>query len=345
MNILIVRTSAMGDIVHCLPVLRALRRELPEARIGWVVERAFAPLLDGHPDVDELITVRLRPWRKRLLAAPVRREIGAARCALRRFRADVALDLMGNHKGALIARASGAARTVGAVRGDRREASSALWIGEPVPTPGRHAVDRALAVLTALGLAAADPEKVPADFGGAELMAHPPAAAEAFLAGQRDPFVVIQAGAGWGNKTYPAAWWGQVARDLHRQTGLGVLVPTAPGEEHLARGVAAASGGTARSVDAASLPFLAALLRAGRLVLGGDTGPIHLAHALGTPVLCLIGPTDPERNGPYRSPRQVLWRRLPCSCCYKRFPDPRACLLNLPPRDVVDRAREILQGS
>ena len=332
----------MGDIVHCLPVLTALRRALPRARIGWVVEQAFAPLLEGHPDIDELIVVRLREWRKSLLTPAVRREISGARRVLRRFAPDVALELMGNHKGGLIAFSSGAPRTLGAARTFRRESSSAVWINEPVDTPGAHAVDRALAVAAAL-----DPSLASAavDFGRDRILARAPDAAESFLGQRSVPFVTIQAGAGWGNKTYPPAWWGEVARRIRDRARMEVWVPIAPGEEHLARAVVDASAGAACSVDAGAFGFLAALLRASQLVLGGDTGPLHLAHALGTPVLCLIGPTDPERNGPYGAADRVLWNRLPCSCCYKRFDEPKACLLDISPAEVAARALEVLQAA
>jgi heptosyltransferase-1 len=106
----------------------------------------------------------------------------------------------------------------------------------------------------------------------------------------------------------------------------------------LAAAVAAASGGAAAPLAAPTLAFLAALLRAARLVLAGDTGPLHLAHALGTPVLCLMGPTDPARHGPYGAPEAALFRRLPCSFCHRRFASTKACLLEIPPRLVVERA-------
>ncbi len=347
MNILIVRTSALGDIVHCLPVLAALRRSLPQARIGWVVEERFAPLLAGHPQIDELIVVRLRAWRKNLLAAAARREMGAARAALRRFAADVALDLMGNHKGALLARLSGARRLVGAARPYRREKSSALWINQPVATPGPHAVDRALDTLRALGL-----ERSPVDLGGG-LLPRAEADVEELLPPQAAPFVAIQAGAGWGNKTYPAAGWGRVAAEIRDRAALEVRVPVAPGEEDLAREVVAASGGAARAVDVGPLPLLTAFLARSRLVLGGDTGPVHLAHALGTPVVCVMGPTDPRRNGPYLGDEEgasvggasvgVLWHRLPCSNCYQRYAEPKACLLAFPPQVVAERAVQVLE--
>ncbi len=352
MNVLIVRTSALGDIVHCLPVLAALRRGLPQARIGWVVEERFAPLLAGHPQIDELIVVRLRTWRKNLFAADVRRQMGAARRALRRFAADVALDLMGNHKGALLARLSGARRLVGPARPDRREKSSALWINEPVAAPGPHAIDRALDLLKALDL-----EPSPVELGG-DRLPRADADVEELVRRRPAPFVAIQAGAGWGNKTYPANRWGRVAAELRDRAGVDVWVPVAPGEEDLARQVVAASDGAAHAVDAGPLPLLTALLARSRLVLGGDTGPVHLAHALGTPVVCVLGPTDPRRNGPYGAggatagdgsargaTARVLWYQLPCSNCYRRYAEPRACLLAIPPQAVVESALEVLAST
>lgn len=337
MNILIIRTSALGDIVHSLPVLAALRRELPEARIGWVVEKVFAPLLTDHPWVDEVFEVRMRPWRKGLHRAETRREAGRALAAIRRFRADVAIDLMGNHKGGLLARLSGAQRTVGAVRADRREGSSAVWIGRRVPTPSRHAVDRYLDILSAL-----DIQSQGTDFAPQHILPQVPTSAEGVLEQCPRPFVIIQAGAGWGNKTYPPAWWGTVARGLAQDPGIDVRVPIAPGEEHLAQAIVEASDGAAVAVDAKGFPLLAALLRRSALVLGGDTGPVHLAHALEIPVVCVIGPTDPWRNGPYRDDEGIVWNELPCSNCYKRYAEPRQCLLGIPPSTVLERARKRL---
>ena len=120
----------------------------------------------------------------------------------------------------------------------------------------------------------------------------------------RPPYAVIQAGAGWGNKQYPAAWWGAVARQIADQTGWSIRVPIAPGEEELVETVAASSEGRAQSVDARAFRDLVALLRGARLVLGGDTGPIHLAHALGIPVLSVMGPTEPARHGPVWLPTE-----------------------------------------
>lgn len=347
-RILLIRTSALGDVVHCLPVLTALRRRFPEARIGWVVEEAMAPVVAGHPLLDQTFVVRFRPWRRRLLAARTRRELAGLRRDLRRFAPRVAIDLMGNHKAGLVARLSGAPRRLGLERSQRREPSSAVWINEPVTTPGVHAVDRALSLARALGV----PDDEPADFRGDLLFRDtgpgPETASGArHPSGERtddEPHVLIQPGAGWGNKTYPPEWWGRVAAGLRRAAGLAARVAVAPGEEELTRRVVAASDGAAAAVPALDLDTLASRLRRARLVLGGDTGPTHLAHALGTPVLCLMGPTDPARHGPYGAPERALSVRLPCSFCYKRFDEAKACLLSIPPHRVVEHALRLLEA-
>ncbi|MEM8930067.1 MAG: glycosyltransferase family 9 protein [Acidobacteriota bacterium] len=340
MRVLLVRTSAMGDIVHCLPVLQALRRARPDVTVGWVAEAVWSRLLDGHPSIDSLIRVRTKAWRRNWLAADHRAEIADAVGAMRAFRPDVAIDLMGNFKGALLARLSKAPRVIGARREDRREAASARLMTETVATPGPHAIDRALSLLAPLGIESPSP----IDLGGSDLLVEPPEAKrpalDALDADPR-PLVLIQAGAGWVNKQYPVAWWGEVACALVAD-GCDVAVLSAPGEEALAASVAAAADGRARIIDATDFAFFAALCRRAALLLGGDTGPLHLAHALGTPVVSLIGPTDPERNGPYGALDRVLFHELPCSRCYKRFDGPRACLLSIPPRTVVERAREVL---
>ncbi len=344
MRILLIRTSALGDVVHCLPVLVALRRRLPEARIGWVIEDLFAPLLEGHPALDEVVPVRLRAWRKRALAGDTRRELFRFLRRLRAFRADVAVDLMGNHKAGVIARLSGAKRRVGPAQDDRRERSSALWIDEPVPVRGEHAVDRALAtVAPLLAHAAGEREARAVDFGGDDLMAGAAAGPDA-AADDGEPFVLVHPGAGWGNKVYPPERWGAVAGGLAERCGVAtrVALSPSPAERRMAETIVASSGGAASTVEAADLATLVALSRRARLVLGGDSGPIHLAHALGTPVLAVMGPTDPARHGPYGAPDGALARPLPCSYCYRRFTETKACLLEIAPEAVLERAVYIL---
>ena len=298
----------------------------------------MAPLLDGHPDLDELLVVSLRTWRRQLHR---RRTWGQMRdffVKLEHFSPEVVLDLMGNHKAGALAALTLSDRRIGVTKSLRREPSSAIWINEPVIAHGEHSVDRALATLKALGL----PEE-PADFGGDKLLREEPVEALERLASAAGPRLLIQPGAGWGNKRYPPEKLGQVVSLLNRDLGIRSWVAAGPGEERLAESVVGASEGAAEVLVAPTLAYLATFLRRSRLVLGGDTGPVHLAHAMGTPVLCLMGPTAPETNGPYGDREAALWRQLPCSFCHKRFDEAKLCLTDIQPAEIAERATHLLR--
>jgi heptosyltransferase I len=330
-RLLVVRTSALGDIVHGLPVLAELRRRFPEARIGWVVDEAFAPLLAGHAQLDRLFTVPLRRWRR--ARSGRRRELAAFARDLRAFHAEVALDLMGNHKGALLARLSGAARRIGHAWADRREPASALWLTERLPARGTHAVERSLSLLAALGGAPATVDFSPASIAcGSDHL--PPG-----------DYVYLHPGAAWGNKRYPPALWGEVAAELGRGGPRSILVGAAPGEERLAEAVAAASRGAASVLAAPTLEHLAGAVRGARLVLAGDTGAAHLARAFARPLVAVHGPTDPVRHGPWADPGAVVVRHLPCSFCHRRMDEAKSCLQLIAPGEIVARARQRLAAA
>ena len=332
MRILILRTSAMGDIVHALPVLAALKRNLPEATIGWVVEKPFAVLLDQHADVDALFPVELRRWRRQpavglAQAASVRRDIDG-------FDADIAVDLMGNHKAGAIAAVTRVPRVLGLARRDRREPSSAVWMTDTAPALGTHAVDRTLSILRGLGI---DPGEV--DFQPEKLLPRP-----ADPAPPADPYFVIQVGAGWANKCYPAAALGDVARRIAAQRDLRGYVAHGPGEVAEAEEAMIAGDGALVDAVPTGLASLGFWLRRAELVIGGDTGPVHLADALGTDVLMLMGPTSAERHGPYQQRDNTIRVDLPCSPCYQRFSGAQSCMTHLPPAAVADRAVSVLCG-
>lgn len=339
MRILMIRTSALGDVVHALPVLTALRRHLPAARIAWVVEAAMAPLLVGHPDLDQSIEVNLRTWRRRPFAGDTLRAVRELRAQLDVFAPDVVLDLMGNHKAGAIGALTLADRRIGFSRTARREPSSAIWISEPVTPKATHTVDRGLELLQPLGIAPG-----PADFGGARLLPVLSPDTAQWLEQFAEPFALLHPGAGWGNKRYPAARWGEVASRLAAAAALPIWVVAGSGEESLAEEVAAASGGAARAAVVPRLDQLAALVRRASLVVGGDTGPLHLAHALGRPALFVMGPTDPARHGPYGHPERAVAHRLPCSFCYQRFATAKACLLDIRPFEITQAAIALLAG-
>jgi heptosyltransferase-1 len=323
-RILLVRTSALGDVVLSLPVLSALRRRYPAARIGWVVDETFAPLLDGHAHLDRLFPVPLRRWRRDRRGRGG--ELVRFALELRGFRADLALDLMGNHKGALLALLSGARRRLGHARADRREPASALWLGERLPAAGAHAVERSLSLLAGLGAVPAAVDFAPAAIAcGRDAV--PPG-----------DYVYLHPGAAWGNKRYPPERWGEVAAALREAGAPEVRVGAGPGEEGLAAAIVAASRGAARELAAPSLAGLAGAVRGAQLVLGGDTGAIHLARAFGRPVVAVHGPTDPSRHGPWADPGGVVVRRLACSFCHRRMESAKSCLETVTPAEIAARA-------
>ncbi len=330
-RILLVRTSALGDVVHALPVLAAIRRALPRATVAWIVDEAFAPLLEGHVQIDTLLPVPLRRWRRG--GAGRGAELARFVRAVRSFAPTVAIDLMGNYKGALLARLSGAPRRVGAAAGSRREASSALWVNVRVALAAGHAVERGLELLAPLGVAGQ-----PVDFAPSALAC----GRDQVPAGE---YLFIHPGAAWGNKRYPPALWGAVAAELGRKSGLAIKVGAARGEEAMADAVVHASQGTAERHDAPTLDHLAGAIRGARLVLAGDTGAIHLARALEIPVVAVHGPTDPARHGPWNAPDAAVYQRLPCSFCHRPMAEAKVCLDGLAPNRVAERALTLLAAA
>jgi lipopolysaccharide heptosyltransferase I len=303
---LLVRLSSIGDVVHTLPALAALHGQGWQA--GWLAEPLARPLLEGNPMV------------ARAFAAPAARAfaLGPARRTLRALRAerfDVALDLQGLWKSAAWARLSGARRVLGYARPWRREGASALLMTERAPGAAEavHVIDKNLALLRPLGIEAVGTRAFPL----------PPAEEEGARVDARltelglSTFVILNPGGGWASKLWPAERFGALA-GLLREQGLPSLVTWGPGEEGLAERVVSASAGAARRCFATTLLEYVALARRARLVVAADTGPMHLAAAVGTPVVALFGPTDPARNGPFAPRDEVVRQAPPCAPCHRR---------------------------
>jgi lipopolysaccharide heptosyltransferase I len=302
---LFVRTSSIGDVVHTLPALAALHRAGWEA--GWVVEPPSRVLLEQNPLVAQVIQA---PSRKAFALAGA---LGALR-RLRAERYDAALDFQGLWKSAAWARLSGARRVIGFDRDARREPGSAVLLGETHARSGHgHVIDKNLELLQPLGIEAVGLREFPLPFS-AEAMAR---VDQGLRGATPDAIVVLNPGGGWASKLWPPERFGQLAREL---SGFGFwpLVSFGPGEEALADRVVAASGGTARRSFPTTLLDFVEIARRARLVVAADTGPLHLACAVGTPVVALFGPTDPARNGPF-APDDVVVRKVPeCAPCYSR---------------------------
>ncbi len=306
MKALMVRLSSIGDVVHTLPCLGALHAH--EWQAGWVVEPPARALLERHP----LLT--------HFSAAPAARASGIGRAVrttreLRAHRYDVALDFQGLWKSAAWARLSGARRVVGFDRPWRREGLSAMLLREKadLALDNPHVIDKNLALLGALGIDAVGSREFPL----------PPTAHEAEDVKRRltelglTSFAILNPGGGWTSKLWPPERYGEIAAGL-RGHGLSAVVTWGPGEEDLADRVVSASRGGAIKCFSTTLLEYVELARRSRLVVAADTGPLHLACAVGTRVVGLFGPTDPARNGPFSSSDVVVRRTPLCAPCHRR---------------------------
>ncbi len=306
MKALVVRLSAIGDVVHTLPAVAALRHA--GFQVGWAVEPLSRVLLEGNPAVDRIEAV---PSSRRFRFEAARKALGA----LRRSRYDVALDFQGLWKSAAWARLSGAPQVLGYSRPWRREPASAFLVSKRVrlPIEAVHVIDKNLALLRGLGIDAVGTREFPLPN-----TANQAARVERALAadGLTD-FVVLNPGGGWASKLWPAERFGELASKLHDR-GLQSIVTWGPGEERLADRVVVASEGAAMRSFPTTLLEYVEIARRAKLVVAADTGTLHLACAVGTPVVGLFGPTDPLRNGPFAA-ADLTVRHVPrCAPCHRR---------------------------
>lgn len=305
----LVRLSALGDVVHALPVAAALRRHRPDAWIAWIVERREAALLTNHPALDAVLTLDSRAWRR----APPLAALAALREARRRLASagvDAVIDLQGLVKSGIVTRATRAPLRIGFAAARCRERLNALFTNRHV-TPGPecvHAVDQYLALLGPLGVSAPRVEfDLPTGEAGE-------ARADEFFAASglkpRQRIVVLNPGAGNPGKRWAPARFGALARRLADE-GLSVLVVWGPGEEATARTIAVAGGAGVTPAPPTDLFGLLAVLRRASVVVGGDTGPLHLAAALGRPCVGLYAPrrdalNGAARTGPYGAGHRIV---------------------------------------
>jgi heptosyltransferase-1 len=317
---LIVRLGAMGDILHALPAVAMLRRSLPEAQIGWVVERRWRELLCapdtelagsrgiGRPLVDEVHLVDTRAWRKHPFAPETRRDLLAVRRAMQAREYDGALDLQGSIKSAVVAKLSGAPAIFG-FRQPRERLARILYdslVDHRAPHVIEQNVDVVQTWLEEIGLSRATSTLQP----GAALLPRDRASEARIDVSLRSlglanlPLAILTPGAGWAAKQWSPRRYGKLASRL-AERGLRSIINYGPGEEILAQQAAAASNGAAIPLFS-SLSELMALARRAQLFVGGDTGPMHLAALLGVKTVALFGPTDPARNGPYWAGTSVL---------------------------------------
>ncbi len=344
-RLLIVRLSAMGDIIHTLPAAYALREAYPHATIGWLVEERWAELLCSpgaprrgrrspqRPLADWVHTVNLTGWPKSLGTIATLQQIATVWNDVRAAHYEIAVDLQGAIRSALLARWSGAGIVYGAA--EPRESPASMWYTRTAVASGSHVIDQNFSVAEAVAQQKMKRPRV-------ELPRDPEAEAriDARLSEQGiTEFAILNPGAGWGAKRWPADRYGQVAAKLAGE-GVRSIVNHGPGEESLAREVEAASADAATAMKC-SITELIALTRRASLFVGGDTGPMHLAAALEVPVVAIFGPTDPARTGPYGT-RSIVLRNSASSTSHARRSQPDEGMLEITTDGVVAAVRELL---
>lgn len=346
-RILLVKPSSLGDVIHALPTAGALRRRFPGARLAWLVEEGSADIVRAAPAVDEVVVSGRPRWLRALRAGCGAGEaLGEFRALLRALRAthyDLVIDLQGLFKSAVFVAATGAPLRVGL--SNAREGSRHACTHVVEAPPDEHAVERYLRVAWALG-AADGPREFPlvvpleADREVDGILAAVPTAP---AGPPHAPLAVLHPAARWPTKHWTPAGFAAVGDALVDAVGAAVALSGAAADADMVEAVRARMRRPAANLAGrTSLPVLAALLRRACVMVTVDSGPMHLAAALGTPLVALFGPTAASRTGPYGAgPRRVLREPLPCAPCLARrcrVPDERLCMRGLDPQRVAAEA-------
>lgn len=337
----IVRVGAFGDILHALPAVCALRQKLPDAYFGWIIDPRWLPLLASTADpvpggsrmpiVDRCFLADTKLWKRRGFSASTITDIAQLSRTMRAQRFSTCIDIQGSLRSAVLGKLSGAPCLVGSAT--PRERPAKLFYTERIRTGAQHVVAQAcelLAQVFGMPLSAA-PVQLPLDPDAEQW-------ADERLGRHTRP-ILLAPTAGWGAKEWPPPHFAAVARELSKAGHLVLVNASSPTDETASR-VVAEAGSNAERI-ACSLPQLIALTRRSRLVIAGDTGPLHLAAALDVPVVGLYGPTDPARTGPWQTRARVL--RDPASVTdHRRHRTTEAGLLNIRVNQVLDAAWELL---
>lgn len=343
-SVLIVRLGAMGDVIHTLAAVSGLRSAFRTMRIGWAIENRWSELLCAkntplfgqrspqRPVADFVHIADTKRWRKSIFSRETRRQLGDALREMREQNYEVAADFQGALKSAFFTRSARAKAVTGFAH--PREFPASIFYTHRVKAHGAHVIDQYHSLAESLaGRSLPHCEAMlPRDEEAEDCIAKK-------IAGLSKELVIINPGAGWKSKQWPPESYGEVARALSL-CGLTPLINFGPGEQELALSVQAASNGVSHPISC-SIAELVALTRRARLFIGGDTGPLHLAAALGVPVVAIFGPTNPARNGPYGTKSVVL--RNPASktsLSHTSAPDPG--LLKISAEEVIASARELL---
>ena len=332
MRILIVKLGAIGDVVHALPALSALRRSMPGAHIAWAVEQgSAAKLLQGCLRLDELIELDLRGWRQSLMNTETQTAIRKAMAGLRNARFDLSLDFQGLLKSAMVARLARVPRRIGFAREALREPASAFMLTERVAVDDSdHVIKKNLKLVEYLGCDISGEYEFPIALSDDD---------ERFAEEQVERFggrfAILNPGGGWPTKLWGAEGFGAIADRLWEAYAIHSVVTYGPGEEESARSVVERSRSNAAVTLDATLKQFFALARRAKLFVGGDTGPMHIAAAARTPIVAIFGPTESRRNGPFARD-DIVVERFDLDCrvdCYRRSCSHTSCM-NIPVESV-----------
>jgi lipopolysaccharide heptosyltransferase I len=317
-KILILKFSALGDIVHTLPVAATIRQSLPDSHIVWMVEERFQSLLFDNPDINEIIPLRTKVWRKNWNSQSFREILDTIK-TLRQHKFDIVLDLHGLIKSGIIAGLSGASMRVGFHKKNCKEKVSALFTNKKAPymAEGRHVVDMYLALLqTALGkteekkvFSLPIPEE--ADEKSRQLFAQ-----NSDLTDR--PVIGINPGAGFTSKQWELNRFAKLADRISAELGYSILLTWGPGEESKVQQISNQMEQKNWIAPPTSILESIALYKRMALLVSCDSGPLHLAAALGIPTVSIFGPTDPKRNGAYGVDHEAVYKVLSCSFCWKK---------------------------
>ena len=345
MRILIVKLSALGDIIHALPVLDYLHQAVPDVEIDWVVEEQNRAILEGHPLIRNVISVNTRVWRKAPFSVGTCREAGATVRQLRAASYDMLFDLQGNIKSGIIAGLAGVPHRYGFDRTGVRESLNLLFTNHHIPLgPDDHQIsNRSLKIVSAA---------FNQSYSSFALTSHiqtspedDQAAEELLRAAKGDMHLLFHTGTTWETKKWSIEEWLALGRlVLNRFPSASILFSWGNEQEHKeAEWLTSELGNRALLLPRLPLKSFCALLKKVELAVGGDTGPIHIAAAVGTPTVSFYRATDARRNGPQGSRHITLQSDIPCTICLKRScPEDQNCRLTIRKADMFAAIASIL---
>jgi heptosyltransferase-1 len=323
-KVLIVKPSSLGDVVHSLPFLNALKTCLPHAKIHWVIAKGLEGLLEGHPMIDRLLIIHKDMWKKLSNARHTMKEITSLLKKLKNEKYDLVIDLQGLLRSGIITKATGAPLRVGFR--EAREGSRFFYTHKVEGGKNIHAVDRYLKVVEFLGCDIQD-VRFP-------LPSNPVSSFKHSLMSEN--YAVLIPGARWRTQVWPAEKFGELASKLSIKT----LILGTKSEIGAADTISSLSQGKSLSLAGkTSLKELVEIIRHAQFVLSNDSGPMHIAAALHVPVFALFGPTDSIRTGPYGKGHTIIREDVTCAPCFKKTCKDMKCMNNL----SAEKVHEIIK--